>query len=68
MRTFLDAYGFEDEGRRGFGERVVARVEAERDMHDRAGRFTSPGSWLHLEIDWLKAHADTIDRYVESST
>ncbi|MGW3460806.1 hypothetical protein ACWDE9_14945 [Streptomyces olivaceoviridis] len=67
LRTFLDAYGFEDEGRRGFGERIGARVEAERDLHDRAGRVTSPGSWLHLEIDWLKEHAGGSDRYVESS-
>ncbi|WP_051848621.1 hypothetical protein [Streptomyces sp. NRRL WC-3725] len=40
LRTFLGVYGFEDEDRRGFGGRIVARVEAERDMHDRAGRVT----------------------------
>ncbi|MFI1834323.1 hypothetical protein [Streptomyces olivaceoviridis] len=68
LRTFLDAYGLEEEGRRGFGERVGARGEAERDMRDRAGRVTSPGSWVHLEIDWPKEHADAIDRYVESRT
>ncbi|GAA0900902.1 hypothetical protein GCM10009574_087950 [Streptomyces asiaticus] len=67
LRTFLDVYGFKDGDRRGFGGRIVARVEAERDMHDRAGRVTSPGSWLHLEIDWLKERADAIDLYLESS-
>ncbi|MFJ1545242.1 phosphotransferase [Streptomyces sp. NPDC088246] len=67
LRAFLDVYGFEDEYRRGFGGRIVARVEAERDMHDRAGRVTSPGSWLHLEITWLSEHADAIDRYLENS-
>ncbi|MFI1794109.1 phosphotransferase [Streptomyces olivaceoviridis] len=68
LRTFLDAYGLEEEGRRGFGERVGARGGAERGMRDRAGRVTSPGSWLRLEIDWPKEHADAIDRYVESRT
>ncbi|MFJ6789632.1 phosphotransferase [Streptomyces angustmyceticus] len=67
LRTFLDAYGAADEHRRGFGGRIVARVEAERDFHTRAGRVTGPGSWLHLEIDWLRAHADAIDRGLESS-
>ncbi|MGV9851892.1 phosphotransferase [Streptomyces sp. NPDC003442] len=61
LRTFLDVYGLEDERRRCFGGRIVARVVAERDMHDRAGRVTSPGSWLHREIDWLREHADAID-------
>ncbi|MFF5549461.1 phosphotransferase [Streptomyces olivaceoviridis] len=68
LRTFLGAYGLEEEGRRGFGERVGARGGAERDMRDRAGRVTSPGSWLRLEIDWPKEHADAIDRYSESRT
>ncbi|AEY86211.1 putative trifolitoxin immunity protein [Streptomyces hygroscopicus subsp. jinggangensis 5008] len=67
LRTFLDAYGLE-EGRRGFGERVGVWGGAERDMRDRAGRVTSPGSWLRLEIDWPKEHADAIDRYLESRT
>ncbi|MER8161021.1 phosphotransferase [Streptomyces sp. NPDC094472] len=67
LRTFLDVYGLQDEHRRGFGGRIVARVEAERDMHDRAGRVTGPGSWLHCEIDWLREHADAIDRGLESS-
>lgn len=65
VRAFLDAYGAKGADRRGFGRRVAARVEAERDMHDRAGRVTGPGSWLHLEIDWLNEHADAIGRYVE---
>ncbi|MGW0577136.1 hypothetical protein ACWD25_14430 [Streptomyces sp. NPDC002920] len=43
LRTFLDVYGLADADRRGFGGRVVARVEAEREMHDRAGRVTGPG-------------------------
>ncbi|WP_413804780.1 hypothetical protein [Streptomyces sp. OE57] len=43
LRTFLDAYGLKDEDRQGFGRCLVARVE-ERDMHDRAGRVTSPGT------------------------
>jgi phosphotransferase family enzyme len=62
LRTFLNVYGLGGVNRRGFAERIVARVEAERDMHDRAGRVTSPGSWLHLEIAWLREHADAIDR------
>lgn len=68
LRTFLAVYGLKDEDRRGFGGRIVARVEAERDMHDRAGRVTSPGSWLHREIDWLREHADAIDRGLEISS
>ncbi|MGX5181677.1 phosphotransferase [Streptomyces avermitilis] len=68
LRTFLDVYGFNDEYRRSFGGRMVARVEAERDMHDRAGRVTSPGSWLHDEIAWLSQHAAAIDRGLESSS
>ncbi|MFK0264742.1 aminoglycoside phosphotransferase family protein [Streptomyces angustmyceticus] len=66
LRTFLDTYGLADERRRGFGGRIVARVEAERDFHARAGRITGPGSWLHLEIAWLSEHADAIDRGLES--
>lgn len=62
LRTFLDVYGLEDERRRGFGGRIAARVEAERDMHNRAGRVIGPGSWLHREIDWLRDHADAVDR------
>ena len=64
LRTFLDAYGFDNVDRRGFGRRIVAQVEAERDMHERAGRVTAPGSWLHREIDWLAEHTDAIDRGV----
>jgi hypothetical protein len=62
LRTFLDEYGLQDEHRRGFGGRVVARVEAERDFHARAGRVAGPGTWLHNEIVWLREHADAIDR------
>ncbi|MFD0686708.1 phosphotransferase family protein [Actinomadura fibrosa] len=67
VRTFLDAYGFDDDHRRDFGRRIVARVEAELAMHERAGRITAPGSWLHQEIAWLKEHADAIARGVRSS-
>ena len=66
--TFLDEYGLEDAHRRGFGGRIVARVEAERDFHARAGRVAGPGTWLHNEIIWLKEHADAIDRGLGSST
>lgn len=62
LRTFLDEYRLEDEHRRGFGGRIVARVEAERDFHARAGRVAGPGTWLHNEIVWLKEHAYAIDR------
>ncbi|MFG2020335.1 hypothetical protein [Actinomadura geliboluensis] len=62
LRGFLDAHDFDGGDRRGFGRRIVARVEAERDMHECAGRVTAPGSWLHREIDWLAEHADAIDR------
>ena len=65
LRTFLDEYGLADEHRRGFGGRVVARVEAERDFHARAGRVARPGSWLHREIVWLREHADAVDRALE---
>lgn len=68
LRTFLDVYGLWDEGRRGFGGRIVARVEAERDFHARAGRVTGPESWLHHEIAWLRDHADAIDRGLESGS
>ncbi|TDD91458.1 hypothetical protein E1293_02210 [Actinomadura darangshiensis] len=60
LRTFLDVYGLEDEHRRDFGWCIVARVEDELDMHERAGRITAPGTWLHNEIAWLKEHADAI--------
>ena len=63
LRTFLDEYGLRD--RRGFGRRIVARVEAERDFHARAGRVTGPRSWLHREIVWLREHADAVDRGLE---
>ncbi|MFF4232468.1 aminoglycoside phosphotransferase family protein [Streptomyces sp. NPDC001820] len=49
LRTFLDTYGLADEGRRGFGGCVVARVGDERDFHARAGRVGGPGSWLHRD-------------------
>lgn len=63
LRTLLDEYGLEDGRRRGFGGRVVARVEAERDFHARrAGRVAGPGTWLHNEIVWLREHADAVDR------
>jgi Ser/Thr protein kinase RdoA (MazF antagonist) len=62
VRTFLDAYGLDNDHRRNFGQRIVTRVEAELAMHERAGRITSPGTWLHQEIAWLKNHAETIDR------
>ncbi|MFH8572940.1 phosphotransferase [Streptomyces sp. NPDC017993] len=65
LHTFLDAYGLPDEDRRGFGGRIAARVEDERDFHARAGRVGGPGSWLHLEIAWLQEHADTIDRALD---
>ncbi|WP_461062091.1 phosphotransferase [Streptomyces pseudoechinosporeus] len=68
LRTFLDVYGFEDECRQGFGGCIVARVEAERDVHERAGRVAGPGSWLHHEVAWLREHADAIDRSLESSS
>ncbi|MDX3225116.1 phosphotransferase [Streptomyces sp. ME19-01-6] len=68
LRTFLDVYGLEDEYRRGFGGRIVARVEAERAMHERAGRVAGPGSWLHREIAWLREHADAIDLGLASSS
>ncbi|MGK5530433.1 phosphotransferase [Streptomyces sp. URMC 129] len=68
LRTFLGAYGLADEARRGFGGRIVARVEAERDFHDRAGRAVGPGTWLHHEIAWLREHADAIDRGAGSET
>ncbi|MFD0885631.1 phosphotransferase [Streptosporangium algeriense] len=61
LRAFLDAYGLTGDHRHGFGRRVVARVEAELDMHQRAGRITAPGSWLHREIAWLREHADAVD-------
>ncbi|MEU0069321.1 phosphotransferase [Streptomyces sp. NPDC006332] len=67
VRTFLDVYGLEHERRQGFGRLIVARVEAERDMHARAGRVKGPGSWLHREIDWLRDHADAIDLGVEAT-
>ncbi|MGI5500677.1 phosphotransferase [Lentzea sp. CA-135723] len=60
VRVLLDEYGLAD--RRDFGKRVVARVEAERDLHARAGRVTGPDSWLAREIEWLRGHADEIDR------
>ncbi|ANZ39631.1 hypothetical protein BBK82_29895 [Lentzea guizhouensis] len=60
LRLFLDEYRFED--RRDLGARIVARVEDERDFHSRAGRVLGPDSWLHNEIAWLRAHADTIDQ------
>ncbi|MEU9870369.1 phosphotransferase [Actinomadura sp. NPDC048021] len=62
LRTFLDVYGLGEEGRRGFGALIVARVEDELAMHRRAGRITTPGTWLHQEIVWLGKHADDIDR------
>ncbi|SER16819.1 Phosphotransferase enzyme family protein [Lentzea xinjiangensis] len=62
LRTFLDAYGLEHPRRQSFGRRIVARVEAERDFHARAGRVAGPGTWLHNEIIWLGDHADAIDR------
>ncbi|MCH6161493.1 hypothetical protein [Streptomyces marispadix] len=64
LRTFLDAYGLGEEQRRGFGGRIVARVEDERDFHARAGRVAGPGSWLDCEIAWLGKYADDIDRGV----
>jgi hypothetical protein len=67
LRTFLDVYGLEDERRRGFGALIVARVEDELDMHQRAGRITAPGSWVHYEIAWLKRHAGAIDHGLRSS-
>jgi aminoglycoside phosphotransferase (APT) family kinase protein len=66
LRTFLDEYGLEDAHRRGFGGRIVARVQAERDLHARAGRVARPGSWLHHEIVWLREHADAIDQGLHS--
>ncbi|MFD4669509.1 phosphotransferase [Lentzea sp. NPDC058450] len=60
VRVLLDEYGLED--RRDFGQRVVARVEAERDFHARAGRVLGPGSWLAREIVWLRERAHTLDR------
>jgi aminoglycoside phosphotransferase (APT) family kinase protein len=64
LRTFLDVYGLEEEQRRGFGGRIVARVRDERDFHERAGRVAGPGSWLDREIAWLDEHADFVDRFV----
>ncbi|SNR98120.1 phosphotransferase [Actinomadura mexicana] len=66
LRTFLDVYGLEEEQRCGFGALVVARVEDELAMHERAGRITAPGTWLHQEIDWLKRHAGAIDHGLRS--
>jgi Ser/Thr protein kinase RdoA (MazF antagonist) len=68
LRTLLDVYGLNDDHRRDFGRRIVARVEAELDMHERAGRITAPGSWLHQEIAWLHKHADAIDHGSQSSS
>ncbi|MET0133394.1 MAG: phosphotransferase [Kibdelosporangium sp.] len=67
VRTFLDAYGLAQDRRKAFGGRIVARVEAERALHDRAGRITTPGSWLHNEIVWLRHHADAIDQGLSTS-
>ncbi|MEU7476461.1 phosphotransferase [Lentzea sp. NPDC042327] len=61
LRTFLDAYGLAEDQRRGFGGRIVARVEAERDFHARAGRVLGPGTWLHDEIAWLTEHIAVVD-------
>jgi hypothetical protein len=62
LRGFLDAYGVPADQLHGFGARIATRIDDERRMHDAAGRHIPPGSWLHQEIDWLRARADDIDR------
>lgn len=58
---FLDTYGVSAADRVRLGTRMVERVEAERDLHERAGRGGSL-SWLHNEIVWLASRACSIDR------
>lgn len=60
LRTFCDAYGVPPPARTEFGARIVARVEDERDFHERAGRGASL-SWLRHEIEWLSNHTTAID-------
>ncbi|WP_394620570.1 phosphotransferase [Lentzea sp. JNUCC 0626] len=62
VRVLLDEYGLQD--RENFGHRVLARVEAERDFHARAGRVLGPDSWLACEIGWLRERVHVLDNNI----
>ncbi|GGF42012.1 hypothetical protein GCM10011519_14810 [Marmoricola endophyticus] len=63
LSAFIDAYGPSTLDLRSFGARTAARAERERVMHERAGRPSPPGSWLHQQIVWLSTNTGRFDRW-----